>query len=101
MNKITRETAKEMGIDFENLISDMEIISYEEHRRGSNFYTRSVVEIKEEWFPEVPRELDGFWETNTYVSDSDWGHESSEIYELNRVEKKVKVVETTYWEKIN
>jgi hypothetical protein len=101
MNKITRETAKEMGIDFENLISDMEIISYEEHRRGSNFYTRSVVEIKEEWFPEVSRELDGFWETNTYVSDSDWGHESSEIYELNRVEKKVKVVETTYWEKIN
>jgi hypothetical protein len=101
MNKITRETAKEMGIDFENLISDMEIISYEEHRRGSNFYTRSVVEIKEEWFPEVSREFDGFWETNTYVSDSDWGHESSEIYELNRVEKKVKVVETTYWEKIN
>ena len=101
MNKITRETAKEMSIDFENLISDMEIISYEEHRRGSNFYTRSVVEIKEEWFPEVSRELDGFWETNTYVSDSDWGHESSEIYELNRVEKKVKVVETTYWEKVS
>ncbi len=101
MNKITREIAKEMNIDFDNLISDMDIISYEEHRRGSNFFTRSVIEINEEWFPEVSRELDGFWETNTYVSDSDWGHESSDIHELNRVVEKVKVVETKYWEKVN
>ncbi len=100
MNKITRETAKEMGIDFDNLISDMDIVSYQEHRRGSNFYTRSVIEIDEELFPEVPRELDGFWETNVYVSDDDWGHESDDIYELDRVEEKIKVIETKYWEKV-
>ena len=99
-NKITRESAKEMGIDFNELISDMDITSYEEHRRGSNFFTRSVIEINETWFPHVPRELDGFWETNTYVSDSDWGHESIDIYELNRVEQREKVVVTHYWVKV-
>jgi hypothetical protein len=101
MNRIARKTAKELGINFDSLIDDMEIVSYEEHRRGSSFYTRSVIEINEEWFPEVSRELDGFWETNTYVSDSEWGHDKSEIHELNRVEEKTKVVETKYWEKVN
>jgi hypothetical protein len=100
MNKITRDTAKEMGVDFNSLINDMDEISYEEHRRGSNFFTRSIVVINEEYFPEIPRELDGFWETNTYISDSDYGHESSDIYELDRVEKKEKVVTTIYWEKV-
>jgi hypothetical protein len=100
MNRIARETAQYLGINFDSLIDDMEIVSYEEHRRGSSFYTRSVIEINEEWFPEVSRELDGFWETNTYVSDSEWGPDKSEIYELNRVEEKIKVVETTYWEKV-
>ena len=101
INKITRESAKELNIDFDNLINDFEEHSYQEHRRGSNFYTRSIVEINEEWFPEVPREFDGFWETNMYVSDDDYGYDDHEIQELNRVEKKVKVVETTYWEKVN
>lgn len=100
MNKITRETAKEMGIDFDALISDMDIRSYEEHRRGSNFFTRSIVEINETWFPQVPRELDGFWETTTYISDSDWGHESSEIQFLDRVEQREKVVVIHHWVKV-
>jgi hypothetical protein len=101
MNRIARQTAKELGINFDSLIDDMEIVSYEEHRRGSNFYTRSVIEINEKWFPELPRELDGFWETNTYVSDSEWGPDKSCINELNRVEEKTKVVEIKYWEKVN
>jgi len=100
INKITRETAKELGFDFNRLIQDMDETSYEEHRRGSNFFTRSIVEIHEDWFPEVPRELDGYWETNTYVSDSEWGHDTSEIHELNRVEQREKVVTTTYWVKV-
>jgi hypothetical protein len=100
MNKITRDTAKEMGFDFNSLINDMDEVSYEEHRRGSNFFTRSIVVINEQYFPEVPRELDGFWETNTYISDSEWGHDPSEIHELNRVEKKEKIVTTIYWEKV-
>ena len=100
MNKITRETAKEMGIDFDNLISDMDITSFKQHRRGSSFYTRSVIEIDEELFPEVPRELDGFWETNEYVDDSEYGCDLDEIDELDRVEEKIKVTETKYWEKV-
>lgn len=98
MNKITREIAKELNIDFNALISDFDEISYEEHRRGSNFFTRSIVVINEKWFPNVPRELDGFWETNTYVSDANWGADKSEINELNRVEKKEKIVRTMYWQ---
>lgn len=100
INKITRQNAKELGLDFNELINDMDGISYEEHRRGSNFYTRSVIEINETYNPNVNRELDGFWETNTYVSDSDWGHEKSDITELNRVVKKEKVITETYWEKV-
>ena len=100
MNKITRETAKELGFDFNELIQDLDETSYEEHRRGSNFFKRSIVAINEQWFPQVPRELDGFWETNTYVHDSEWGHDSSEIITLNRVELKEKVVTTRYWAKV-
>lgn len=100
INKITRATAKELGVDFNELINDMDEISYEEHRRGSNFFTRSIVVINQEYFPDINRELDGFWETNTYVSDSEWGHEKNEITELNRVEKKERVITKTYWEKV-
>lgn len=98
MNKITRESAKEMGIDFEIFLDDMET-SKEEHRRGSTFYMRSIVEINEKYFPEVPRELDGYWETNQYVWSEeyvDW----NEIKELRRVEKKERVITETYWEPV-
>ena len=98
MNKITREIAKELNIDFNDLISDFDDTSYQNHRSSSNFFTRSIVVINEKFFPNVPRELDGFWETNTYVWDDDEGYDHMNIYELNRVEKKEKVVTTTYWE---
>lgn len=98
MNKITRAIAKELNIDFNDLISDFDDTSYKNYRRGSNFFTRSIVVINEEYFPDVPRDLDGFWETNTYVWDDNEGFNHMDIYELNRVEKKEKVVTTTYWE---
>ena len=100
INKITRQIAKELGIDFDILIEDFQEDSYEEHRRGSNFFTRSITEISEKYFPELPRELDGYWETNTYVFDSDYGREDSDIQELNRVEKKERIITETYWEKV-
>ena len=100
INKITRATAKELGINFDELINDMDERSYEEHRRGSNFYVKSIVDINEKWFPEVPRDLDGYWETNRYVWDTDYGHDKYEITELNRVVKKEKVITETYWEKV-
>ena len=99
INKITRNNAKELGVDFNELISDFNDTSYEEHRRGSTFYTRSIIVIREQWFPEVNRELDGYWETNTYVCSED-DRDLSEITELNRVEKKERVITETYWDKV-
>jgi len=97
INKITR---KEFKGDFGSLLGDFLENSYQEHRRGSNFFTRSIVEINEEWYPELDRELDGFWETNQYIWDDDYGADKSEIYELDRVERVTKVVTTTEWVKI-
>lgn len=98
-NKITRQNAKELGVDFNELISDFDDTSFQEHRRGSTFFTRSIIVIREQWFPEANRELDGYWETNTYISSED-DKDLNEITELNRVEKKERVVTETYWEKV-
>lgn len=99
INKITRGTAKELGVNFNELISDFDDTSYKEHRRGATFYTRSIIVIREEWFPEVNKELHGYWETNTYISSED-DRDLNEITELNRVEKKERVISETYWEKV-
>jgi hypothetical protein len=100
INKITRDTANEMGFYFDTLLEDFQEVSVQEHRRGSNFYTRSIVEVNEKWFPELPRELDGFWETNQYVWDDDHGFDKSDIYELYRVEQKERTIVEKYWEKV-
>ncbi len=98
MNKITRQTAKEMGFNFNSLLDAMET-SRMNHRKGSTFYMRSIVTIDEKWCPEVPRELDGYWETNQYIwSEYDW--DKNEIEELTRVEKKERVITETYWEPV-
>jgi hypothetical protein len=102
-NKITRATANEIGFDwfdFNTLLVDFQEDSYKEHRRDSSFYTRSIVEINEEWYPELPRELDGFWETNQYVWDDNHGFDKSDIIELNRVEQKERTIVEKYWERV-
>lgn len=100
INKITRDTAKEMGFDFNSLLEDFQENSYEEHRRNSNFFVQSIVEIKEEWYPKVPRELDGFWETNQYVWDDNYGFDKSDIKELIRVEQRERTIVEKYWEQV-
>jgi hypothetical protein len=100
INKITRSTAKEMGFDFNTLLEDFQENSVQEHRRGSNFYTRSIVEVNEKWYPELPRELDGFWETNQYVWDDNYGFDKSDINTLYRVEQKERTIVEKYWEKV-
>jgi hypothetical protein len=97
INKITKENANELNVDFKYLIEDFIEDSYYEHRRGSSFYRKSIVEINEEFFPQVSRELDGFWETNIYVWDDNYGCGDDEINEFNRVEKKEVVITTTEW----
>jgi hypothetical protein len=101
INKITRENAKELNIDFDYLIDDFYAESYSEHRKGSGFFTRSIASINEKYFPDVSRELDGFWETNTYIWDANYGCENDEIRELNRVEKKEVVITKTEWVPVN
>lgn len=100
MNQITRKLAKELNINFNDIISDIEEYSYQEHRRGATFFTKGIIEIDEEFFPNVPRELDGFWETNTYVHSDDHGFDKDEIDTLTRVEKKVNIIEKIVWEKV-
>ena len=97
IKKITRET---VGEDlFQQIIEDSYDTSYEEHRRGSSFYTKWVFEVSEELFPDRP-ELWGFWESNNFIFDSEYGLEESDIEELTRVEKKTKTIVKEYWEKI-
>jgi hypothetical protein len=100
INKITRATAKEMGFDFNTLLEEFQEDSVKEHRRGSNFYTRSIIEVNEKWYPELPRELDGFCETNQYVWDDDHGFDKSDINKLYRVEHKERTIVEKYWEKV-
>jgi hypothetical protein len=100
INRITRDTAKEMGFDFNSLLEDFQENSYEEHRRDSNFFVQSIVEIEEEWYPEVPRELDGFWETNMYVWDDSCEFNKGEIKELIRVEQRERTIVEKYWEQV-
>ncbi len=101
MNQITRKNAIELGLDFNELISDFVENSYQEHRIGANFFTKSIIEINEKWYPNIDRKFDGYWETNTYIWDDNSGPEKDEITELNRVELKEKVVKTKYYELIN
>lgn len=81
---------------FNEFIDDYIDESYSEHRRASNFYTRRIFEINEEYFPTFP-ELWGFWESNTFIFDSEYGFDKDEIDELTRVRKKIVIVETEEW----
>jgi hypothetical protein len=99
MNKLTRKEHPEMFTE----ISEM-IVKHvkRDHRRGSNFFTVSLVEFKEEYAKYYPttenfNELVGHWITNEYVSDTEHGTDESEIRELTRVEKKEIVTTKTEW----
>lgn len=101
MNIITK---KEQPILFENVSEFIMDDSYKEHRRGSTFYVKSIIQLDKEdaeHFPSIKNFDDyiGTWETNDYITsedDTDW----DEINTLYRVEKKTIVVETTKWERI-
>jgi hypothetical protein len=100
INEINRKNAKELGLDFNELIEDFIEDSYDEHRRGSTFFKQSIIEINEEHYPNVNKELYGFWETNEYVYSDDYGFDKQDIDTLHRVVPKEKVVITKYWEKV-
>lgn len=93
INKITRKNYPE---HFDSFIDDFYKTSYEEHRKGSSFFKRSIVWLDEERCPDFP-ELWGYWETNTYVWGDNFGCELRDIDTLTRVEQKTRTIEEKYW----
>ena len=100
INKITRKLTKELGIDFDLLIDDFIDTSYEEHRRDSNFFTQSIVEIYQYLDDNIPEEWYGYWETNRYINDYEHGYDATEINTLTRVVQKEREVIETYWAEV-
>jgi hypothetical protein len=100
INKLDEKIAKEHGLDFDELLDDFYDDSNSHHRRGSTFFKQSIVEINEEYYPNVNKDLYGFWETNEYVYSDDYGFDKQDIDTLHRVVLKEKVVTTKYWEKV-
>ena len=97
INVITSETIdKDL---FNQIINDPYDTSYKEHRRGSNFYTKWVFEVNEEYFPDH-LELWGFWESNDFIFDDEYGLDDGDIYQLTRVEKKTKTIVEEYWAEV-
>ena len=90
--------------DNPEFFEDLDFIdrSYEEHRKASNFYTQSIVEIKKEWYGHIKdiEKYEGFWETNVYISDTVYGSNFEEITELTRVEKAERTIKEEYWKEI-
>jgi hypothetical protein len=101
---ILKLTRKDYPTLFETLRENIIEESYSEHRRGSNFFTKSIIEIIEddvEFHPEIDlKPLFGFWETNVYISDTEYGTDWRDVTELTRVEKKQVVVTTTEWAEV-
>ena len=93
MNKITRKTK---GITFNDLIEDFEDFSKYEHRKSSTFYAKAIITINEEFYPNIDRMYDGYWETNEFIH-SEIDCDKNEITELNRVEKAERVITQSYW----
>ena len=100
INKITRKLAEELGIDFNLLVDDFYDISYEEHRRDSNFFTQSIVEINQDLDDNIPEEWYGYWETNIFIRDTEHGYVATDIDTLTRVVQKEREVIETYWTEV-
>ena len=100
INKLNEKIAKEYGLDFDELLDDFYDDLFVNPRRGSTFYKQSIVEINEENYPDVDKELYGFWETNEYVCSDDYGFDIEDIDTLTRVTQKEKTITVKYWEKV-
>jgi hypothetical protein len=99
---ISRDTAKEIGFDFDKVaesVREFECI-YDEHRRGSNFFQIYVIEINEKYFPEFDSKFYGFWQTNNFIFDTEYGYDSRDITNLERVIPKIRIIKERYWEPV-
>lgn len=96
INKIKRSHYPEL---FEEILEGgFEEHSYEKHRRGATFYTRTIYLIDEVSHPDFPN-WHGYWETNDYVRSDDYV-DLRDIDELNRVEQREKIIKTQEWVRV-
>jgi len=100
INKLDERTAEQFGLNFDDLLNDFYDDSLSVHRGGSTFYKQSIVEINEKDYPNVDKQLYGFWETNEYIWDDNYGFDKTEIHKLTKVEPKERTVIQKYWEKV-
>ena len=100
INKLNEKIAEEYGLDFDELLDDLYDDSFVNPRRGSTFYKQSIVEINEKYYPNIDKQLYGFWETNEYICSDDYGFDKTEINTLTRVTQKEKTITVKYWEKV-
>jgi len=105
INKLDERTAEQFGLNFDDLLNNFYDDSLSDYRRGSNnyydtFYKQSIVEINEKDYPNVDKQLYGFWETNEYIHSDDYGFDKREIHTLTRVVQKEKTIVQKYWEKV-
>lgn len=100
INKLDERTAEQFGLNFDDLLDDFYDDSLSVQRRGGTFYKQSIVEINEKYYPDVDKELYGFWETNEYIHSDDYGFDKREIDTLTRVVQKEKTIVQKYWEKV-
>lgn len=74
---ITKITKKEYPDIWDNIINEW-VDLCKSHRKGSSFYANPVycIDTSKEWFKDIPKELDGCWqsEETLYWTDA-WGLE--------------------------
>lgn len=95
---ITRITKHEYPNIWDNITDEPFDESAHEHRRGSNYFVTYVYKIDGEVAPDNP-ELCGYWETDTLISDYEYGRDT-DIVTLHRVEQREKIVTTKEWARV-
>ena len=99
INKLDERTAEQFGLNFDELLDDFYDDSLFVHKRDIT-YKQSIVEINEKNYPNIDKQLYGFWETNEYIHNDDDGFDKREIHTLTRVVQKEKTIVKKYWEKV-
>lgn len=97
MRKITRKEYPQL---FENVGEYIIKDSHNDHRRGSNFFVKSIVAFRESDQKYSTVDLSPFygtWETNTYIRDDEYGTDWNEIDELTKVKEQTVMVPRTEW----
>lgn len=82
-------------------LTEFEVDSIRDHRRGSSFYETIIIELVEddrEYFPNVKdfSKYIGFWKTNTYVWDDNWGADEL-VSSLTRVKGVEETIIVKKW----